>query len=133
MRSYFLAKKAARKDPRRPHRLFSKKQNALLITSCVDGRIITAPAANVKRFFGDSLRRAASENAAPKARAALYQLPDLSFEPFDDALFQAGDIALRNAQLVRNVLLRHLLAARKPEAKVHDAPLPLGKVRQRLF
>src|SRR5699024_9161400 len=64
---------------------------------------------------------------------SLYQLPDLSFEPFDDALFEAGDIALRNAQLVRHVLLRHLLAARKPEAKVHDAPLPLGKVRQRLF
>ena len=64
---------------------------------------------------------------------SLHQLADLLFEPFDDALFQAGDIALRNAQLICNVLLRHLLAARKPEAKVHDAALAFGKVRQRLF
>ena len=48
-----------------------------------------------------------------------------------DALFQPGDVALRNPQCVGNLLLRHLPRAAQTKAKLHDLLLAQGQARQR--
>ena len=62
-----------------------------------------------------------------------HQFGDLLFEALDDLFFQAGDVALGDAQLVGDVLLRHLLFSAQPEAHIHDAAFALGQLFQRLF
>ncbi len=48
-----------------------------------------------------------------------------------NALFQPGDVALRNPQRVGNLLLRHLPRAAQTKAKLHDLLLAQGQARQR--
>ena len=48
-----------------------------------------------------------------------------------NALFQPGDVALRNPQRVGNLLLRHLPRAAQTKAQLHDLLLAQGQARQR--
>ena len=55
---------------------------------------------------------------------------NLLFQPGDDPFFQARDIALGDAQLVRHLLLGLLLLAPQAEAEGNDDPLPLLQLVQ---
>ena len=78
-------------------------------------------------FFLDSRKK-----RNPLVPAPLAAHPgQLHVQARKDALFQPGDVALRNPQRVGNLLLRHLPRAAKAEAQLHDLLLAQGQARQR--
>ena len=84
-------------------------------------------------FFLDSRKkRTPFVPLVPLVPAPLAAHPgQLHVQARKDALFQPGDVALRNPQRVGNLLLRHLARASQTKAKLHDLLLAQGQARQR--
>lgn len=68
----------------------------------------------------DPLARRDATTRRERSHEDLDHLVKLALQSLEDSLLKPGDIGLRNAEEICDILLRHLSACAEPEAQLHN-------------